>query len=194
MNRSSNCCYYVEVGWGDLMIGWHSLEQGFWTGETLPLRRYFLLSQFRGWGVLLVSRHAAGMPLNILQRTGQPAPDPSPQQRIIGSKMSGIPRSTLATWCKEPTSEKTLMLGKIEGGRRRGRQSMRRLNGITDSMDMSLSKLWELVKDRGAWGHKERDTTKWLNNTGVDDNWSGGCLKVYLQLSCAYRSLSVLHV
>ena len=37
---------------------------------------------------------------------------------------------------------------------------MRRLNGITDSMDMSLSKLWELVKDRGAWGHKERDTTK----------------------------------
>ena len=57
----------------------------------------------------------------------------------------------LATWCKELTHWKRLLLGKIEGGRRRGRQRMRQLDDITGSMGMSLSKLREIVKDRGAW-------------------------------------------
>ena len=66
--------------------------------------------------------------------------------------------------------EKTLMLEKIEGRRRRGRQRMRCLNGVTDLMDMSLNRLWDLVMDRETWhasfcpwGFKELDMTEQLN-------------------------------
>ena len=66
---------------------------------------------------------------------------------------------------KADTLEKTLMLGKIEGRRRRRRRRMRWLDSITDSMDMNLNKLWEMVKDKGSlvccrpWGCKESDRT-----------------------------------
>ena len=63
--------------------------------------------------------------------------------------------------------EKTLILGKTEGRRRKGRQRMRWLDGITDSMDMSLSKCQGMAKDRGAWGAVVHEVTKsqtWLSN------------------------------
>ena len=75
--------------------------------------------------------------------------------------------STLATLCKEPTHWKILMLGKIEGRRGRERQRMRWLGDIIDSVNMSLSKLREMVKDREAWHAAVHGVTKsqtWLSN------------------------------
>ena len=81
--------------------------------------------------------------------------------------------NTLATWCEKMNSlEKTLMLGKVEGGKKRGQQKMRRLDGINNSVELSLSKLQELVIDREPWDAAVHRVSKSRTRLMTEVNWT----------------------
>ena len=89
--------------------------------------------------------------------------------------------------------EKTLMLGKIEDNRRRGKQRIRWFDGIIDTMDMSLSKLWKIVKDREAWRATVHGITKhqtWLGNSNKRDPWLCHCIASILVPKTSINSIS----
>ena len=100
------------------------------------------------------------------RRSNQSIKEISPEYSLEGLMLKLKLQSFGHLMRRTDSLKKTLMLGKIEGGRRRGRQRIRWLDGITDSMDMSLSKLWEIDDGQGGlaccspWGCKESDTNE----------------------------------